>query len=143
KTRSSFGCKAIEISPISSRNSVPLSASSSRPIFLLTAPVKAPFSLPNNSLSSNPRRNRRAVQFDETIAGAQAQPVDRPRHQFLSCSRFAQQQHGGIADRHFPHILHDGFQGLALPDDVPEPQFRIDFLLQIKLFFRKLFLGLA
>jgi hypothetical protein len=44
-------CSASGISPISSRNSVPLSAASKRPTFLSVAPVNAPFSWPNSSLS--------------------------------------------------------------------------------------------
>jgi len=43
-TRSSFGWISIGMSPTSSRNSVPWSANSSRPIFWVMAPVKAPFS---------------------------------------------------------------------------------------------------
>ena len=42
-----------DISPISSRKSVPPSAVSQRPIFWTTAPVKAPFSWPKSSLSSS------------------------------------------------------------------------------------------
>ena len=38
-------------SPISSRNTVPPSASSKRPFLLFTAPVNAPFSYPKSSLS--------------------------------------------------------------------------------------------
>ena len=41
------------MSPISSRNSVPPLASSNRPVFWAIAPVKAPFSWPKSSLSSN------------------------------------------------------------------------------------------
>ena len=41
------------MSPISSKNKVPPSASSNLPDFLLNAPVKEPFSWPNNSLSIN------------------------------------------------------------------------------------------
>ena len=41
------------ISPISSRNSVPPSASSNSPFLSRTAPVKAPRSWPNSSLSSS------------------------------------------------------------------------------------------
>jgi hypothetical protein len=52
-TRSSLTCVAAEISPISSRNSVPPSASSNRPILRATAPVNAPFSCPKSSLSSS------------------------------------------------------------------------------------------
>ncbi len=51
-TRSSLTCIGRLMSPISSRNSVPPSASSKRPLRVATAPVKAPFSWPNSSLSS-------------------------------------------------------------------------------------------
>ncbi len=40
-------------SPTSSINSVPLSASSKRPILRVTAPVNAPFSWPKNSFSKS------------------------------------------------------------------------------------------
>ena len=53
-TRNSFGWSSRGRSPISSRNRVPLFASSSRPIRWAKAPVNAPFSWPNSSLSSNP-----------------------------------------------------------------------------------------
>ena len=43
----------IGISPISSRKIVPRSASSNRPSRRSAAPVNAPFSCPNNSLSSS------------------------------------------------------------------------------------------
>ena len=52
-TLSSFSCTAIEAVAISSRNRVPPSASSNRPGRRLVAPVKAPASCPNNSLSSS------------------------------------------------------------------------------------------
>jgi DNA-binding response OmpR family regulator len=51
-TRSSLTCSSSGISPISSRNSVPPSASSNRPGLSRSAPVNAPFSWPNSSLSS-------------------------------------------------------------------------------------------
>ena len=54
-TRSSFTCTSGSISPISSRNSVPPSASSMRPGLTFTAPVKAPFSWPNSSDSKTSR----------------------------------------------------------------------------------------
>ena len=46
-TRSSFTWTSGEMSPISSRNSVPPSASSNSPFFRRSAPVNAPFSYPN------------------------------------------------------------------------------------------------
>src|ERR1035438_8705379 len=42
------------MSPTSSRNKVPWCASSNRPVLRAMAPVNAPFSWPNNSLSSSP-----------------------------------------------------------------------------------------
>src|SRR5205823_2491678 len=47
-----LACSARLISAISSRNNVPPTACSNRPILRMTAPVKAPFSCPNSSLSS-------------------------------------------------------------------------------------------
>src|ERR1039458_3865417 len=52
KTRSSLTCSAGANSPISSRNTTPPSATSSRPFFCTAAPVNAPRSCPNKSLSS-------------------------------------------------------------------------------------------
>ena len=52
RTRSILTCSESGMSPISSRNNVPPLASSNMPFFRLTAPVKAPFSYPNSSLSS-------------------------------------------------------------------------------------------
>src|SRR6267154_2316010 len=52
KTRNSLACKRGDISPISSRNSVPSPEHSNLPFLVPTAPVKAPFSWPNSSLSS-------------------------------------------------------------------------------------------
>ena len=53
KTRSNLTCIGKDRSPISSKNKVPLWAASNQPTRLLIAPVKAPFSCPNNSLSTN------------------------------------------------------------------------------------------
>ena len=49
--RSSFACRSSGNSPISSRNTVPLSAEASNPSFARSAPVNAPFTCPNSSLS--------------------------------------------------------------------------------------------
>ena len=53
-TRKSFTWVFKGISPISSRNMVPLSAASKYPFFCPMAPVKEPFSWPNNSDSRIP-----------------------------------------------------------------------------------------
>ena len=52
RARSSFTCMVGVISPISSRNRVPRSASWKSPFLSRTAPVKAPRSWPKSSLSS-------------------------------------------------------------------------------------------
>ena len=54
-TRSSRVCASGGMSPISSRNSVPPSACSKRPALRCVAPVNAPFSWPNSSLSISSR----------------------------------------------------------------------------------------
>ncbi len=51
-TRSNLVWMVLLISAISSKNRVPWCASSNRPALFSTAPVKAPFSWPNSSLSS-------------------------------------------------------------------------------------------
>src|SRR5207247_1247560 len=51
RARSTFACAARLMSPISSRNSVPPSASSNFPSRSANAPVKLPFMWPNSSLS--------------------------------------------------------------------------------------------
>ena len=50
-TRSNFVCRAGGMSPISSKNRVPLCACSNLPRVVLIAPVNAPFSKPNISAS--------------------------------------------------------------------------------------------
>src|SRR5215831_1762527 len=85
-TRSSFTCVAGVISPISSRNSVPRSASSKHPWRRSAAPVNAPFSCPKISLSSS-------------VSGIGAQLMDRLRDQFLARARLAGNQHLGARRR--------------------------------------------
>ena len=91
-------------SPTSSINSVPLSASSKRPILRVTAPVNAPFSWPKNSFSKS---------VSETEAGctgrkgpfAAAVPVDEVGHDLLAHARFPEQERGRIRSRHHPRPL--------------------------------------
>ena len=64
RTRSNLACASSGSSPTSSRNIVPLSASSKRPLRCSVAPVNAPFSWPNSSLSTNSRGS--AAQFTLT-----------------------------------------------------------------------------
>ena len=62
-TRSRSPCPFGDRSPISSRNSVPPSASWKRPGLVAMAPVKAPLTWPNSSASSNCSAS--AAQFTE------------------------------------------------------------------------------
>ncbi len=73
-TRSSLACRPAASSPTSSRKNVPPSASSIRPRWRAWAPVKAPFSCPNSSLSS--RFSDRAAQLMATN-GPAARPLQR------------------------------------------------------------------
>ena len=91
------------MSPISSRNSVPWSASSKRPIFCAIAPVNAPFSWPNSSLSSSPVGMAAQFTFTNGCWLRAAALVNGARHQFLARARLAQHQHGRIARRHRLH----------------------------------------
>ena len=64
-TRSSLACRLSGTLAISSRNSVPPSASSKRPTRSALASVKAPFTWPNSSLSNTPSRQPARVDRDE------------------------------------------------------------------------------
>ena len=66
RTRNSFDCRSRRISVISSSSSVPPFARSKAPSTRLMAPVNAPFSWPNNALSTRPSGN--AAQFNVTKA---------------------------------------------------------------------------
>ena len=56
-------------------------ASSKRPAFWAIAPVNAPFSCPNSSLSSRSRGNGGAIHFDQSLAASGTEVVQSPRHQ--------------------------------------------------------------
>ena len=103
RTWSSLACSRMAISPISSRKMVPWSASSNLPGFSAVAPVKAPRSWPNSSLSSSSAGQRRAVHLDERPAAAPAARVDLPRDDLLARAGLAQQQHRHVRVRDALH----------------------------------------
>ena len=86
--RSSFTCASSGSSPISSRNSVPPSASWNLPMRLSTAPVNEPFSWPNRMLST--RFSGMAPQLTVTngFARALALALDGARDQLLADAAF-------------------------------------------------------
>ena len=94
RKRSILACSASGRSPISSRNRVPPLAASILPTTWRTAPVKAPRSWPNSSLSSSALRDGGAVERDEGLLGARAQLVQGARQRLLAGAALAQQQHG-------------------------------------------------
>ena len=98
--RSSRVCACIGMSPISSRNSVPPAACSNLPICRATAPVKAPFSCPNSSLSISSAGIAAALTATNGPVGAVAELVDRLGDQLLAGARFAEDQHGQVVAQH-------------------------------------------
>ena len=106
-------------------------ASSKRPICRARAPVKAPFSRPNSSLSTSVVGNRGAVDPHHRPPAARAQVVDPRREQLLAGAGLAEQQHGRIGGRD----LLDQLEGLAnrraLADDVAEAGAVADFGSQV------------
>ena len=95
-TRSSLICVASGMSPTSSRNSVPPSAYSNLPLRSRSAPVNAPLTWPNSSLSRMFSLERRAVQRPRTACSPRAVLVDRLGHQLLAGAGLALDQHGGV-----------------------------------------------
>jgi len=94
-TRSIFAWVSSGSSPTSSRNSVPPSACSNRPARRAIAPVNAPFSCPNNSLSTSvPGRAAQFTATNKPLPPAAAL-VDRAGHQLLARAGFAAEQHRG------------------------------------------------
>jgi hypothetical protein len=96
------------ISPISSRNRVPPSASSMSPGFIPAAPVNAPRSCPNSSLSSTSRGSVAAVDGHEGLIPAGRAIVDRAGDQLPAGAALAEDQHRGLGRRdavdHAEHV---------------------------------------
>ena len=83
KTRKSFGCSSRGISPISSSNRVPPFANSNLPALGSVAPVKAPRTWPNSSLSRSCFGYRRTIDRDKRLVPAATGFVDEARQQFF------------------------------------------------------------
>ena len=91
--RSSLAWSDGEVSPISSRKSVPPSAASKRPGLSRSAPVKRAARVPEELALEQRVRERGAVHRDEGCAPARAALVDRAREHLLAASRLAREQH--------------------------------------------------
>ena len=99
-TRSSLTWVASGISPISSRKMVPPSASSNRPSRRSAAPVKAPFSWPNSSLSSSVSGSAAQLTAMNGFAPAGREVVERLGDQLLAGAALALDQHRARDRRH-------------------------------------------
>ena len=102
------------------------------------APVKAPFSWPNNSLSSSPVGDSRTIQFDERTALARAEVVNGAGDELLARAGFAPNEHRGAGGGDRLHLLENAAEGGAIPDDLPEVVLGADFLLQVGVRFGEL-----
>ena len=119
-TRSSLTCVAGVISAISSRNSVPRSASSKQPARRSVAPVNAPFSWPKISLSSSVSGIAAQLIATNGACGARAQLVDRLRDQLLAGARLAEDQHRRRRRRRLLDHLIERAHRRAVADDAAE-----------------------
>ena len=94
--RSSFTCTGSGISATSSRNSVPPLASTSRPARGWSAPVNAPRTWPNSSLSASVGIEGGDVHRHERPAAPAAVAVNRPGDQLLAGAALAGEHHAGF-----------------------------------------------
>ena len=99
-TRSSRACASSDMSPISSRNSVPPSAVSMRPLRRAWAPVKAPRSKPNSSRLEQRGGQGGAVDGDEGPVEPRRGGVDGAGDQLLARAGLAAHQHRGVRGGH-------------------------------------------
>src|SRR6266581_789264 len=110
-TRSSFTCVSSGSSPTSSRKMVPPSATLKRPSRFASAPVNAPLTWPNNSLSTKPA-------------------LMAPQFTFTSARR-TDDERGGIGGRDLVHLSQHIEERRAAADYFAEVVFAADFLLEI------------
>ena len=99
-TRRTLACAAALMSPTSSRNSVPPSASSNLPTRSAKAPVNEPFTWPNSSDSISSAGMAAQLTSTKARARARREPVHRPRHQLLPRAVLPGDQQPGRRRRH-------------------------------------------
>ncbi len=84
---------------------MPPCAASNRPTRRRAAPVNAPASWPNSSLSSTEGDKRSAVELDERPAPTRGQEVDARRGEFLAGAALADEQDGPLDLGHAGELL--------------------------------------
>ncbi len=134
-------CVARLMSPISSRNSVPPSASSKRPFLRCSAPVNAPLLVAEQLRLDQAVGQRGTAHFDERLVGARRVVVNRVRDHLLAGSRLAPDEHGGVGRRHLRHLLvhlpdrsaaaDDAREVVAFPQLLPQVHVLVDQLLLV------------
>ncbi len=111
-TRNSFTCICSDMSPISSRNSVPPSANSKRPDARRQRAREGALLVAEQFALQQIRRNGAAIDGHEGMAGATRQLVDVARDHFLARAGFAEDQHIGIERGHlFDQPMHRAHGG--------------------------------
>src|ERR1044072_1925755 len=141
RARSTLACAERLMSPTSSRNSVPPSASSNLPGRSATAPVKLPFMWPNSSLSINSpgiagqltstngpaAGDGGGVDLDKRPRGARAERVDGARDELLAGAVLSRDEH---ACRRRPHFFDQGDEAANRLTRADDLVMRPDFLLE-------------
>ena len=116
RMRSSLACDASCRSPTSSRKMVPPSASSNLPRRMAAAPVNAPFSWPNSSLSMSSVGMAAQLTFTNGPGRERALAMDVRRQQLLARPRLAREQHADIRSRDLRGLLDRVLERRARPD---------------------------
>ena len=114
--RSSLACDASCRSPTSSRKIVPPSASSNLPRRSAAAPVNAPFSWPNSSLSISSVGIAAQLTLTNGPGRERALAMHVRREQFLARARLAREQHADVRPRHLRGLLDGLPERRALAD---------------------------
>ena len=112
-----FACADRLMSPISSKNSVPPSACRSLPAYAVCAPVNAPRSKPNSSLSSSPSGMAAQLMLTSGRRGPRAVPMDPRGDALLARARFAGDQHVAIGCGDLRKILLHFAHGATRADE--------------------------
>ena len=106
------------------------------------APVNAPLSWPNSSLSSRPVGMAAQFSLTNVRAAPPAQVVDRARDQFLAGARLALNQHRRIGRRDDLDLLQHLPERRALADDLLEVVLGADLVFEVELLGAQLLLQL-
>ena len=119
-------------SPISSRKSVPPSASSNRPFFRCVGAGERPFLVAEELRFDQRIRQRAAAHLDERLLRPRGVVVNRARDELLAGAGFPAQQHRGARPRHLGHLLVDALHRAAVADDAGKVVALAELLLQVR-----------